>query len=235
MLAGGLILVLALGPFGPPRAEDAGAADEMLAAATPLVIDPTPTTALAAPTTTGTLIIDVTAVPPAPEAVASEAVTPAASPAPAMEIAHAVSPPAGNPAPAPALSLVVETADVAFGAVSASGEVDPAVSGVVASADAGGASYVRLGAIRLVVTSDGPWSGTCRVDVDGAGRLEWRFAGTDAWTPFAAGPAVAPYDNSCFPDRPSGTTTFVYDLRLQVSASDPVGPFSTRIDVAVAP
>jgi hypothetical protein len=131
------------------------------------------------------------------------------------------------------LVLVVESADVAFGRVATDGEPDPAVDGVTSSVDDGGAYYVREDAVRIVVTADRPWRGTCWVEGGGDAHLEWRLAGTTTWSPVPTGPTVSPDDNACFPNRPLGTTRFVYDLRLRVDGTIPAGPFAATIAFSV--
>lgn len=154
----------------------------------------------------------------------------------------AATPVAVPPAPKePVVSLVVERTGAAFGDLSGTGEVDPAEAEVTSSVDESGAFYVREGAIRVTVTSDGPWSGSCHAGENGGsattlrvadGRLAWRLAGTEAWTAFGidlSGSAAG----ACFPDRPLGTTTYVYDLRLRVERTDPPGTFAAAITFVV--
>jgi hypothetical protein len=144
----------------------------------------------------------------------------------------------------PVLTLTIESADVTFGRVTAAGEVAPAIQGVVGVADALGAYYVREGAVRVTVVSNGPWAGSCRANDDVAnggsilvaeGRLEWRLAGTTSWTAFVPGVPTAPYDGACFPHTETGATTFVYDLRLRVETGDAAGPFDAEIAFEASP
>ncbi|MGH2559701.1 MAG: hypothetical protein ACRDJH_11595 [Thermomicrobiales bacterium] len=143
----------------------------------------------------------------------------------------------------PVVALVVERAAAAFGVVVGTGEIDPAVAGVTSSVDESGAYYVKRGAIRVAVTSDGPWSGSCHAGESGGstptvrvvdGRLEWRLAGTEAWTPFATHP-VDPAAGACFPERSVGITSYSYDLRLRVERTDPPGTFAAAITFVVTP
>ena len=144
----------------------------------------------------------------------------------------------------PVLGLTVESADLAFGRVAADGRVDPAVAGVVGDADETGAFYVGAGALRVTVASNAPWSGTCAGEENtgtastvtiAGGRLEWRLAGTESWTPFAVAGALTTAAGACFPADTTGTATFVYDVRLRVERTDPPGTFSTRITFTAAP
>ena len=108
--------------------------------------------------------------------------------------------------------------------------VDPAIPGLTSTADASGASYILSGAVTVTVTAGAAWSGGCRASENAGtaaavtitgGRLEWRLAGTAAWTPFT----TAGLDHACFPRPEVGTRTYVYDLRLRVEATEPPGTF----------
>jgi hypothetical protein len=187
--------------------------------------------------------------PPATEVPSPTIQTP--EPSAPTPTADQPTPPVGNPpsgtgtaAPAPAPALRVESADPAYGRVTATGELDPSAAGVTSTTDAGGAYYVKLGAIRLRVESAAPWSGTCvaaagphddgtTVAALAVGRLEWRLAGTDRWSPVPS--AAAPVDNACFPERPVGSRLYVYDLRLRVDASDAPGSFAATLTFTVWP
>jgi hypothetical protein len=194
---------------------------------------------------------------PTPEPTAEPTASPQPSPTPeppatetpvlaATEVTAAATPvetpsaSLGATAEQPALTLTVVGEAVSFGRVSATGELDPAIAGLSSQVDERGAFYVLPGAVTVTVTAGVPWTGACRaqeqvgtaptVTVAG-GRLEWRLAGTGAWTPFAPGVA----DPACFPRPEIGTRTFDYDLRLRIEAADPPGTFRTVLVFAAVP
>jgi hypothetical protein len=172
--------------------------------------------------------------PPAPTAsVAREGVADPSPTSAPTAVAAATATPTATERRGRALVLVVASADVAFGRVATDGEPDPAVDGVTSSVADGGAYYAREDAVRLVVTADRPWHGTCRAEGAGAARLEWRLADTANWSPVPTGATVSSDDNACFPRRPLGTTRFVYDLRLRVDGTTPAGPFAATIAFSV--
>jgi hypothetical protein len=145
----------------------------------------------------------------------------------------------------PVLVLTAAPTELTFGLVAADGPLDPSVPGIIASAaDATGAWYVLAAAIQVTVASNAPWTGTCSATENtgsattvtiAEGRLEWRLAGAEAWTPFAVAGASWPNTAGCFPFADLGTTTLVYDVRLRIEATDPPGTFSTRITFAATP
>jgi hypothetical protein len=111
-------------------------------------------------------------------------------------------------------------------------------AGVTSQVDDQGAYYVMPGAFAVTVSSNAPWNGSClaaensgtATDVQiAAERLEWRLAGTTAWTPFS------PSEGACFPSRAPGTTTYVYDVRLRIERSDGAGTFRTVVTFAATP
>jgi hypothetical protein len=137
------------------------------------------------------------------------------------------------------LTLQMGTTEVAFGRVSADGALDPAVPGVTSVVDDQGAYYVKEGAIRVDVSGNTPWTGTCSARENRGtartvriadGRLEWRLAGTTEWHAFSRRD-----DTTCFPGQPTGTTTLVYDLRLRVERTDAAGTFNTVATFTVMP
>lgn len=193
---------------------------------------------------------------PAPQVVRAQgAVTPVAIPPLETPLApvEGETPPAAEPTPsptapaaadlaaadaAPTLTLHVETPDVAFGRVSAGGAVDPSAPGVVAVADGATAHYVMPRAVSVTVTGDGPWTGLCAATENAGsatdirvagGRLAWRLAGTETWTPFTVGDGAV-----CFTGE-GGARTYVFDLRLSVHAADGAGTFSTLLTVQALP
>ncbi len=138
----------------------------------------------------------------------------------------------------PKVIIRMESADVDFGQVSASGAIDPSVRGVKSIARDNGAWYVKERAIRISVNSTGPWSGGCWSSVQGTdgsgseGGLAWRLSGTTNWTPFAS---TSPKGDSCFDHGKPGITTFEYDLRLWVSNEDQPRSFKADISFEVKP
>ena len=141
------------------------------------------------------------------------------------------------------LTLETTTSTVAFGLISANGEVDADIQDVVSETDASGAFYVKQGAVQITIVSNGPWSGACRAEENtgsatsvsiGAGRLEWRRAGTGVWTPFID--VTSPLEaGDCLPSGSTGTTTYTYDVRLRVERTDAPGTFASRVIFQVAP
>ncbi len=74
----------------------------------------------------------------------------------ALPAANAASPTANStPTATTVVSLQVHQSNTNFGQVSASGELDPTMSGLTSTVDAGGAYYVRTMAIELTVSANG--------------------------------------------------------------------------------
>jgi hypothetical protein len=157
---------------------------------------------------------------------------PIAQPVPTLHAA-----PGSSEAP---LMLSVVAKEVSFGKISATGKLDPSITGLSSSTDDRGAFYVLSGAVAMTVSAGIPWTGACEAQENAgtaatvaiaAGRLEWRLVGTTTWTSFP--PSIS--DTSCFPSPDVGTRTFGYDLRLRVETDDPPGSFSTVIVFTVEP
>jgi hypothetical protein len=133
------------------------------------------------------------------------------------------------------VTLTVDSTEVDFGRVAADGRLAGAAPGVTSEVDQGGAYYVLTGAFSVTVTSNAPWTGTCLATQDdgtapdswiAVGRLEWRLAGMTTWTPFST------TGMACFPAHPTGTTVFVYDVRLRLERTDDAGTFRAIVTFA---
>jgi hypothetical protein len=133
------------------------------------------------------------------------------------------------------VTLTVDAEVVDFGRVAADGRLDGAAPGVASELAGDGAYYVVTGAFSVTVASNAPWTGTCLATQDdgtapdswiAAGRLEWRLAGTATWTPFTTSGAT------CFPTQLTGTTVFVYDVRLRLERTDDAGTFRAFVTFA---
>jgi hypothetical protein len=142
------------------------------------------------------------------------------------------------------VKLSISTSTLGFGAVSPAGDLDPSISGITSTTDASGARYVRSasdgrGVVRVTVTSNGSWTGSCWAEENAGtasdvrvadGRLEWSLTGSGAWSPLKTSP-----DQACFTSRPSGTTTYGFDYRLHVNWTDDPGSVSSLLHFSVSP
>jgi hypothetical protein len=140
------------------------------------------------------------------------------------------------------LTLEMGTTEVDFGLIAADGRLDGAAPGVTSQVDDRGAFYVKEEAIRVVMTANVPWTGSCvaaensgtaaGVTIAG-GRLQWRLNGTTDWTPFPSTTSGAA--EFCFPSRELGTNTYVYDVRLRVERTDAPGTFRSTLTFTASP
>jgi hypothetical protein len=143
-----------------------------------------------------------------------------------------------SPTPRP-LSIRIESADLQFGTIDASGEVGgAAASGLVGQLDQYGAFFVLPQAVTLVVEGELPWSVGCSAagadptsaQLIASGQLQWRQAGVEDWTAFAAegnGPI-------CLTNPEGGPRIYVLDIRLRVESTDPPGPFAATLAFEIA-
>lgn len=139
------------------------------------------------------------------------------------------------------LVLEVGTTEVDFGQIAADGRLEGAAPGVTSQVDDRGAYYVKERAIRVVVTANVPWTGSCAATENSGtatgitiagGRLQWRLSGTTDWTPF---PSINSRSaQSCFNRRAFGTNTYVYDVRLRVEQTDAPGAFRSTLTFAAS-
>jgi hypothetical protein len=145
---------------------------------------------------------------------------------------------------ASSVKLSISTSTLAFGAVSPGGDVDPSAANVSSVPDPSGASYVRgaadgHGAVRVTVTSNGTWTGSCWADENSGtassvrvseGRLQWSLTGSGTWAP-----VQTQADPACFTTRPVGSTTYGFDYRLRFNWTDDPGTVSTALHFSVSP
>ncbi|MHB0870411.1 MAG: hypothetical protein ACYC5J_13315 [Chloroflexota bacterium] len=135
------------------------------------------------------------------------------------------------------LRLSLSTSNVTFGLVSPVGEVDPVVGGLTSSTDEQGAYYVKQGALRVEVSSNGPWNGSWQAAENRGsaaslrvadGDLEWRVDGGE-WTAFITANQSWPFANPA-----SGSGSYSFDYRLRVLWADDPGGFDSAISVMVS-
>jgi hypothetical protein len=135
--------------------------------------------------------------------------------------------------PIPKVTIRIDSRDVDFGEVNASGDVDPSVDGVTSYPVNGGAWYIKERAIRVTVDSYGPWIGTCWATDNGLEKqLSWRLNGTEVWTAFQSNSSDAV---SCFGVERTGSATFEFDLRIWVPFEADPRPFTSELRFKVEP
>jgi len=197
----------------------------------PELPSPTPEPLIMAPTDT----------PEAPTALPTESLpsdtqtpTPADSP---TETPSATATATATPTPVD-LTIRVESAELSFGRIDASGTLDNSASaGLLSEPLEDGASFVVPAAVVIEVDGSGPWDVTCAamgendvsLDMIQAGRLEWRIAGEGDWNAFAS-PQAGPI---CLREPAGGPRQFVLDVRLYVASTDPPGRFAATLEFSV--
>lgn len=224
---------LAVSSQGTPTSDDV-AIELPTVTSIPELPSPTPEPPTAAPTNT-----PEAPTPLPPEIVPPETQSPTPEAAPTETPSTTVTATATTTATPIELSIRVESADLSFGRIDASGTLgNSAPAGIVSEPLEDGAYFVVPAAVVVEVEGRDPWHVSCAatgtndvsLDMIQAGRLEWRVAGEGEWNAFAAPPG----NPICLQEPGGGSRQFVLDVRLYLASADPPGPLAVTLVFSVA-